>query len=59
MRGGFSEDAVRLVGPDGLLPRRLERPLLALASHPRLAKPVFGAIEAGYRVSKRRRRHSR
>jgi len=55
MRGGLSEDAVRLLGPDGMLPRRLERPLLALASHPKLAVPVFRAIEAGYRVSQRLR----
>jgi glycosyltransferase involved in cell wall biosynthesis len=56
MRGGLSEDAMRLVGPDGLLPRRLERALLALASHPRLATPVFRAIEAGYRASQGWRR---
>ena len=56
MRSGLSEDAVRLVGPDGALPRELERPLLALATHPKLARPVFGAIEAAYRVSRRWRR---
>lgn len=55
MRGGLSEDAVRLLGPNGALPRRLERPLLALASHPKLAAPVFRLIEAGYRASRRRR----
>jgi glycosyltransferase involved in cell wall biosynthesis len=56
MRGGLSEDAMRLVGPDGLLPRRLERPLLALASHPRIGTPFFRAVEAGYRASQRWRR---
>jgi hypothetical protein len=56
MRGGLSEDAMRLVGPDGLLPRRLERPLLALASHPKLGTPVFRALDAGYRASRRWRR---
>ena len=53
MRAGLSEDAVRLVGPGGALPRELERPLLALATHPRLGTPVLGAIKAGYRVSSR------
>ena len=56
MRSGLSEDAVRLVGPDGALPRELERPLLALASHPKLRAPVFSAIKAGYRASYRLRR---
>jgi glycosyltransferase involved in cell wall biosynthesis len=56
MRGGVSEDAMRLVGPDGALPRDLERPLLALATHPKLGGPVFRAIRAGYRVSHRWRR---
>lgn len=50
MRGGLGEDAIRLVGPGGALPRELERPLLALATHPWLGKPVFSAIKAGYRA---------
>lgn len=50
---GLSEDAIRLVGPAGALPRDLERPLLALATHPKLAIPVFRVIRAGYRVSHR------
>jgi glycosyltransferase involved in cell wall biosynthesis len=58
MRLGLSEDAVRLLGPDGALPRELERPLLALATHPKLRRPVFGAIKAAYsafhRVGRRR-----
>jgi glycosyltransferase involved in cell wall biosynthesis len=56
MRGELSEDAVRLLGPDGALPRELERPLLALATHRRLGAPVFAAIKAGYRASYRLRR---
>jgi glycosyltransferase involved in cell wall biosynthesis len=56
MRGGLSEDAMRLVGPDGALPGDLERPLLALATHPKVGVPVFRAIKAGYRVSYRWRR---
>jgi hypothetical protein len=59
MGAGLSEDAMRLVGPDGLLPRELERPLLALASHSRLGGPVFGAIKAGYDASYRWRRRRR
>ena len=46
----LSEDALRLVGPHGALPRDLERPLLALANHRRLAAPLFGAIKGGYRL---------
>lgn len=56
MRSGFSEDAVRLVGPDGALPREVERPLLALATHPNFGRPVFGALKAGYLFSIRWRR---
>jgi glycosyltransferase involved in cell wall biosynthesis len=56
--GGFplSEDAARLVGPSGELPADAQRPLLALATHPRIARPVFGALKLGYRVSYRLRR---
>ena len=50
MQRGFSDDALRLVGPDGVLPADVERPLLALATHPQLGTPVFGALKAGYRV---------
>jgi glycosyltransferase involved in cell wall biosynthesis len=56
MRRGLSEDALRLIGPDGALPPELERPLLAIATRPRLSRPVFGVLKAGYRVSKRRPR---
>ena len=51
MREGLSDDAMRLVGPGGALPRELERPLLALATHRRVGGPVLGAIRAGYRAS--------
>jgi glycosyltransferase involved in cell wall biosynthesis len=61
MREGLSDDAVRLVGPGGALPRDLERPLLALATHRRIAAPVLGVIRAAYRASlrwsRRRRKH--
>lgn len=52
----LSEDALRLVGPDGALPRELERPLLALAGRRRLSRPLFGALRAGYLASARWRR---
>ncbi len=57
--GSLSEDAARLVGPHGELPSDVQRPLLALATHRRLAAPVFGALKLGYRASYelRRRRH--
>jgi glycosyltransferase involved in cell wall biosynthesis len=48
-----SEDALRLIGPGGALPRDLERPLLALASHPTIGTPVFKALRAGYRAYRR------
>jgi glycosyltransferase involved in cell wall biosynthesis len=53
MQAGLSEDAVRLVGPGGALPRELERPLLALAARPRMAAAVLGAIKGGYELSRR------
>jgi len=52
----FSDDALRLVGPGGALPSELERPLLALATHPHVGRPLFGALKAGYRASYRLRR---
>jgi glycosyltransferase involved in cell wall biosynthesis len=56
MQRGLSEDAMRLVGPDGLLPKDLERPLLALLGRPKLAAPLLGGMKAGYRASQLRRR---
>jgi hypothetical protein len=55
-RPGISEDAIRLVGPSGALPAEIERPLLALATRPRLAAPVFAAIKMAYRLGRGRRR---
>lgn len=49
----LTEDAARLVGPGGELPEDVQRPLLALATHPRIARPVFGALRFGYRASHR------
>jgi glycosyltransferase involved in cell wall biosynthesis len=50
MQGLLSEDAMRLVGPDGALAPELERPLLALATHPQISAPMFGAVKLGYRA---------
>jgi hypothetical protein len=47
----LSEDAARLVGPGGELPEDVQRPLLALATHPRIARPVWSALRLGYRAS--------
>ena len=52
----LGEDAMRLVGPGGELPRDVHRPLLALATHPRIAAPLFGALKLSYRASYRARR---
>jgi hypothetical protein len=56
IEGELSEDAMRLLGPGGVLPRDIERPLLALATHPQIGDPLFRAIRAGYRASFRLRR---
>ena len=55
-QSSLGEDAMRLVGPGGELPPDVHRPLLALATHPRIAAPVFGALKLGYRASNRLRR---
>jgi glycosyltransferase involved in cell wall biosynthesis len=57
--GSLTEDAMRLVGPGGELPAEVHRPLLALATHPRLAAPVYAALKLGYRTSYELRRRRR
>jgi hypothetical protein len=47
------------MGPGGALPEGAARPLLALATHPRIGVPVFRAIGVGYRASHRLRRAAR
>jgi hypothetical protein len=59
MDGILSEDAMRLIGPGGALPADLERPLLALATHPQIGVPMFRVIKFGYRASYRLRRRGR
>ena len=51
MSGVLSEDAMALVGPAGVLPADVERPLLALATHPQVGEPMFRAIKFGYRAT--------
>lgn len=48
MQGLLSRDAMLLMGPDGLLPPDVQRPLLALATHPQLGRPLFRALRLGY-----------
>jgi glycosyltransferase involved in cell wall biosynthesis len=56
MNGAVSEDALALIGPGGLLPPDVERPLLALATHPQIGKPMFRAMKLGYEASFKLRR---
>ena len=56
MTGSLSEDAMRLIGPGGALPPDVERPLLALATHPQVGGPMFRALKLGYQASYRLRR---
>jgi glycosyltransferase involved in cell wall biosynthesis len=46
----FSDDAVELVGPHGLLSAADQRALLALASRRLLRRTLFAALQSGYRV---------
>lgn len=57
--GLVSEDGLRLVGPNGALAPELERPLLALATHQRLGRPVLGAIKVGYQATHFMRQRAR
>ena len=59
MSGVLSEDAMRLVGPGGVLPTDVERPLLALATHPQVGEPMFRVIKLGYRASHALRRRGK
>ena len=59
MQGTLSEDAIRLIGPGGALPADVERPLLALATHPQIGAPMFQAMRLAYRASYRLRRMGR
>jgi GT2 family glycosyltransferase/glycosyltransferase involved in cell wall biosynthesis len=49
-QGAVSREGYWLVGPDGLLDQRYERPLLAISSRPALAFFLLRPIEYGYRA---------
>jgi len=50
LSGMLSADALALLGPRGVLPADVERPLLALATHRSVGVPLFGAIRLAYRA---------
>jgi alpha-1,3-rhamnosyl/mannosyltransferase len=49
----FGEDALALVGPNGLLSPADQRALLALAIRPALRRPLFASARATYRLARR------
>lgn len=49
-QGAVSREGYWLVGPEGLLDKRYERPLLAISSRPALAFILLRPLEWGYRV---------
>jgi Glycosyl transferases group 1 len=54
LREAAGPDGLALVGPGGALPMRDRRPLLALATRPRLRDPLFAVIRLLYRLAHRR-----
>ena len=48
LRSQYDWAAERLLGPDGLIPRKLRRPLLAIGRRPMLRDVTFGLIRAMY-----------
>ena len=52
----MSDVALSLVGPGGQLPPEIQRALLGIAARPRLRRPAFAAIRAGYRAARRLKR---
>ena len=49
------EEGLSLVGPNGVLPADMRRPLLAVATRGWLRGPVFGALRFPYQVARRMR----
>jgi glycosyltransferase involved in cell wall biosynthesis len=49
-QGAVSREGYWLVGPEGLLDQRYERPLLAISSRPALALILLRPLEWGYRL---------
>ena len=50
LRREYSVDAAGLVGPSGVIPKDLQRPLLALGSRRAISTPVWGLLRLGYRI---------
>ncbi len=48
-----------LIGPAGAVPEDVQRALMALASRPRLSRPVFAAVERSFRIGRALRRRLR
>jgi hypothetical protein len=53
------DDGMSLVGPEGVVPNEMRRPLLAVAARPWLRGPFFGALRLPYRLGYRLRRAGR
>ena len=57
LRGAFDKTAEGLVGPEGVIPPDLRRPLLAIGNRRVLSAPTFGLLRflyrAGYRIRHR------
>ena len=51
----IGEDGLSLVGPNGVLPHDLRRPLLAIAVRPWLRGPILGTLRLPYRLMYRLR----
>jgi glycosyltransferase involved in cell wall biosynthesis/GT2 family glycosyltransferase len=47
------DEGISLLGPDGVLPKEMRRPLLAVATRKWLRAPVFGALRLPYRMANR------
>jgi GT2 family glycosyltransferase/glycosyltransferase involved in cell wall biosynthesis len=59
LTSAFDKNAEGLVGPQGLIPQDLRRPLLALASRRALRTPLFGMLRLLYRSGYRLRHRGR
>jgi glycosyltransferase involved in cell wall biosynthesis len=59
MREVFDQTAEELVGPNGVIPPDLRRPLLAIGHRRALRAPAFGMLRGLYRTGYRIRHHGR
>ena len=48
LRDQYDVTAQGLVGPNGVIPSNLRRPLLAIGTRPALSRPAFGLLRAAY-----------